>query len=92
MELTIILKALFSLGVVFFALYFVLKMIQRYTKFGTNIKGKKGNKHLAIENLIYIDENTKLVNISNNKQTSYIIAISKNNVVLIDKYKTDNQE
>ncbi|NRB10080.1 MAG: hypothetical protein HRU35_00445 [Rickettsiaceae bacterium] len=91
MELAIILKALFSLGVVFFALYFILKIVQRYTKLGTNPKGKKGNKNLAIENLVYIDENTKLVNISNNKQTNYIIAISKNNLVLIDKYKT-NQE
>ena len=37
---------------------------------------------------MYIDEGTKVVNISNKSGSNYILAVSKNNSFLIDKYKT----
>lgn len=88
MELTIIFKALLSLGIVFLAMYCILKLVQKYTKFGFRENLNSINS-LKIENVMYVDENTKIINISNNNGYSYIIAINKNNSFLIDKYKTN---
>ena len=92
MEMTIILKTLFSLGVVFSILYVLLKFIQKYTKLGhsthSNIKGNG----LKIENIVYIDETMKIVNITDRIGNTYIIAVGKNNSFLIDKYNTKKQE
>ncbi len=92
MELKIIFKALFALGIVLGSMYIVLRIVQRYTKFGTGAKltGKTGG--LKIENIVYIDEGTKIVNISNNNGFHYIIAISKQNSFLIDKYRATKEE
>ncbi|RTK92935.1 MAG: hypothetical protein EKK61_02075 [Rickettsiales bacterium] len=88
MELTVIFKALLSLGIVFLAMYFILKLVQKYTKFGFRENSKIVGS-LKIENVVYVDENTKIINISNNNGYSYVIAINKNNTFLIDKYKTN---
>lgn len=87
MELEDIFKALLSLGIVFLVMYFILKLMQKYTKLGfkKNLNSENG---LNIENVVYVDENTKIINISNNNGYSYIIALHKNNSFLIDKYKT----
>jgi hypothetical protein len=89
MEMAIVLKAIFSLGLVFAVMYFCLKIIQKYTKIGAKMQeaSKKGN--LNIENIIYIDEGMKVVNLSNKEGMNYIIAVGKNNSFLIDKYKSD---
>lgn len=89
MELEIIFKAIFSLGLVFAVMYFFLKIIQRYTKIGTKMHeaAKKGN--LKIENIIYIDEGMKIINISNKTGMNYIIAVGKSTSFLVDKYKSD---
>lgn len=91
MELEIIVKALFALCIVLGSMFIVLKVIQRYTRFGTGAKlaGKDG---LKIENIVYIDEGTKIVNISNKAGFNYIIAVGKQNSFLIDKYKTITEE
>lgn len=91
MELAIILKALLSLGLVFALMYGVLRIIRKYTVLG--FKNNENNKTcgLKIENLVYIDENTKIVNIGNANGTRYIIAVGKNNSFLIDKYTTDKK-
>ena len=92
MEMTIILKTLFSLGVVFAVLYVLLKITQKYTRLGhsTNLH-VKGNG-LKIENIVYIDETMKIVNITDRIGNTYIIAVVKNNSFLIDKYNTKKQE
>jgi len=84
MEIAIITKVVFSLIFVIFAMYLILRVMQKYTKFGT----KLGNPltSIKIENVTYIDENTKIVHVSQAK-ASYILAINKNNIVLIDKYE-----
>jgi len=92
MESEIIFKALLSLGLVFVAMYFILKVIQRYSNIGTGAKGSSKGTGLKIENIVYIDEGTKVVNISNKSGSNYIIAIGKNNAFLIDKYKVIDKE
>ncbi len=87
MEVAIILKTLFSLVIVFIIFYGLLKITQKYTKFGhstgSNIKGNG----LKIENIVYIDETMKLVTVGDKIGNSYVIAVGKNNSFLIDKHK-----
>ncbi|MDP5083054.1 MAG: hypothetical protein NWP61_02275 [Rickettsiaceae bacterium] len=92
MELEIIFKALISLGVVFLAMYIVLKILQKYSNVGSHSKLSAKGSGLKIENIVYIDESTKVVNISNKSGSHYILAVSKNNSFLIDKYKTLTEE
>jgi len=88
MEVEIIFKALFSLGVVFAAMYVALKIIQKYSNIGSGSKGTGRGSGLKIENIVYIDEGTKVVNISNKSGSNYVIAVGKHNSFLIEKYKT----
>ncbi len=88
MELVIIFKALLALSVVFLVMYIILKLVQKYTKFGYGRNINSFNS-LKIENIVYIDENSKIINISNNNGFTYIVSINKNNSFLIDKYKTN---
>ncbi|MFK7973761.1 MAG: hypothetical protein AB8B66_02710 [Rickettsiaceae bacterium] len=92
MELTIIFKALLALGVVFTIMYVGLKIIQRYTQFGTGIKANNKTIGLVIENIVYIDENTKIVSISNKNGFHYVISVGRNHSFLIDKYESSNKE
>jgi|GEM_PF-1558012 hypothetical protein len=92
MELEIIFKALISLGAVFLAMYIVLKILQKYSNVGSHSKLSAKGSGLKIENIVYIDESTKVVNISNKSGSHYILAVSKNNSFLIDKYKTLTDE
>ena len=66
MEIAAVTKVIFSLVLVIFFMYLILRIIQNYTKFGT----KPGNTStsIKIENIAYIDENTKIVHISQNEQ------------------------
>lgn len=92
MELEIIFKALLSLGLVFASMYFILKVMQKYTNVGTDAKRSSKGTGLKIENIVYIDEGTKVVNISNKSGSNYVIAVGKNNSFLIDKYKVDKEK
>ncbi len=92
MELEIIFKALFALGIVLGSMYIVLKVVQKYTKFGAGAKSAGKTGCLKIENIVYIDEGTKIVNISNTTGVHYIIAVSKQNSFLIDKYSVTKEE
>ncbi len=92
MESEIIFKALLSLGVVFTVMYVILKIIQRYSNIGTGAKGSSRGTGLKIENIVYIDEGTKVVNISNKSGSNYVIAVAKNNSFLVDKYEIDKEE
>lgn len=91
MELEIITKTLFALGFVLSILFIMLKLLQKYTRFGLRSKlaGKDG---LKIENIVYIDEATKIINISNSTGFNYIVAIGKQNSFLIDKYRITKKE
>ena len=92
MESEIIFKALRSLGVVFTVMYVILKIIQRYSNIGTGAKGSSRGTGLKIENIVYIDEGTKVVNISNKSGSNYVIAVAKNNSFLVDNYEIDKEE
>lgn len=83
MGLAILLKVLLSLVVVISIMYIALKVLQKYTKIG--IRNKLANSGVTIEGVIYIDENNKIVNLRKS-QTGYLLAMNKNNIVLIDKY------
>ena len=92
MESEIIFKALLSLGLVFTAMYVILKIIQRYSNVGTGARRSSKGTGLKIENIVYIDEGTKVVNISNKSGSNYVIAVGKNNSFLVDKYRIDKEK
>jgi hypothetical protein len=63
-------------------MYGVLKLIQKYGIIGTNSNNQSSG--IKIESVVYLDANTKVLNLRKDKN-SYIIAINKNNMLLIDK-------
>lgn len=73
-------------------MYFILKVIQRYSNVGTGAKRLSKGTGLKIGNIVYIDEGTKVVNISNKSGSNYVIAVEKNNSFLVDKYKADKEK
>lgn len=89
MEITLIAKAVISLSIILIGLYFILKIVQKYTSFGYKFSGDSGNSvGLKLENVVYIDENTKLVTVKSHhekKTTKYILAVGKNDTLLVDK-------
>ena len=89
MELEIIFKTIISLGLVLIVMYVALKAMQKYSNIGIGNKPHSKGTGLKIENILYIDENTKIVNINNKSGSNYVIAVGKNNLFLIDKYKTN---
>lgn len=91
MEISIIIKAIISLGLVFLVMYAALKLLQKYTKFGYNAGLEKNPaRNLILENVVYVDESTKIVTMTYSKERKYILGISKGNLVVIDKI-TENQ-
>lgn len=86
----IIFKALLSLGAVFLIMYVLLIILRKYSNIGINSKNSKYG--LKIENTIYVDNSTKIIDISNKlDNTRYIVAISKYNSLLIDKIKSNKE-
>jgi flagellar biogenesis protein FliO len=81
---------IFCLLSVIVLIYLVLKFMQRYVYVG-------GSKMMHFDSMnvlatTYIDSNNKIVKFRN-LNTHYVILISKNNSVLLDKYEefqTDN--
>lgn len=89
MELAIIFQAIASLGAVFVIMFLVLKIMQKYSNIGTRGGRNSTGTGLKIENIVYIDEDTKIVNINNESRANYIIAVNKNNSFLVDKYEAE---
>lgn len=89
MELNIIFKAIVSLSVVVGILYLTLKLVQKYTSFGYKLSNKLANSDgLKLENIVYIDESTKVVTISSHNSRKYILAIGQNSLTVVDKIIT----
>ncbi len=79
-------KSILALVLVIALLYGVLKLIQKYTKFGTSnsFTGKKGS--ISINSIAYIDVGSRIINFECNNK-NYIVLLGKNNNLLIDKYE-----
>lgn len=92
MEYVVIVKALISLGIVFAIMFILLKILQRLTKFGTRAQGLPGINSLKIENIVYIGEDTKIVSVTSEAGNNYILAVGKNNMLLLDKNKINEEQ
>lgn len=85
MEL-IYLKSLLSLAAILGLLYLFLKLVQRYSKFGTNnIAGLAKEHAITINSIAYIDASTKVINFKCGNKI-YLVLLGKNNLV-IDSYE-----
>ncbi len=84
----VILKVVLSLLLVIICLYGILKLIQKYGMVWTGSSNQPSD--IKIKSIVYLDANTKILNLRKDKN-SYIIAINKNNMLLIDKL-TDTDE
>ena len=83
MDLAVFFKVTISLLFVVTLMYFLLRIIQRYSNFGRVVN--PSNNNIRIESILYVDDNAKIVSLRQFK-TNYILAVGKNNIVLIDKY------
>ncbi|WPY00555.1 hypothetical protein Trichorick_00435 [Candidatus Trichorickettsia mobilis] len=83
MEIVVVSKVLLSLIFIVVLMYCVLKAIQKYGKFAHKLGHPSSSMQIAA--ILYIDENVKVINIRQAKN-NYILAVGKNNIVLIDKY------
>ena len=86
MEIVVLSKVIISLALVVFCLYAILKLVQKYSKYGTKLGNGTGS--LKVSGIVYVDESTKIVSL-NQRNTNYILAIGKNNLILIDKYESE---
>ena len=93
MELVILTKAILSLIIVVILLYILLKIIQKNTHLGfKNIQDTNNVSNLRLVNIIYIDDVNKIVVFKSSDYKTYILAVNKNNVVLIDKKTNQTEE
>jgi hypothetical protein len=92
MEYVMVLKALVSLGIVFAIMFVLLKILQKSTRFGIKAKGTAGINSLKIGNIVYIDEDTKIVNVISETGNNYVLAVGKNNMLLLDKNKVTEEQ
>lgn len=93
MELGIIFKAIISLIFVVGILYLSLKIIQKYTNLGYRLNNKQADSNgLKLENIVYIDESTKVATISAADNRKYILAIGQNNLTVVDKIITPKEQ
>lgn len=81
-------KVISSLIIVIALMYSILKIIQKYSKFGTRINSNTVG--LKIDNILYIDENAKIITLLR-ASTTYILAVGKHGITIIDKYEIDQQ-
>ncbi|MFK8040617.1 MAG: hypothetical protein AB8B67_04745 [Rickettsiaceae bacterium] len=76
-------KIITAFFAVFLLMYFALKLMQKYTKFG--VKYKNNSANIKIDSILYIDDTNKIVSLKSKKKY-YMIAVNKNTISLIDKY------
>ncbi|MES2214929.1 MAG: hypothetical protein V4485_02785 [Pseudomonadota bacterium] len=78
----IVVKAIFGLLFVLGLFYASVKLLQKYTN---TLKGTStGN--IALEGAMYIDDSTKVVSVTQGP-VGYLLLISKNGNLLLDKYE-----
>ena len=76
-------KIIMAFVAVLLLMYFILKLMQKYTKFG--IKYKNNTADINIDSIVYIDDANKIIGLKSKKKY-YMIAVNKNAISLIDKY------
>lgn len=79
-------KVFLSLLLVIALMYAVLKLVQKYSKFGLRLNSSTTG--LKIEGILYIDESTRIVSLQRSG-INYILAVNKNNTTVIDRYESD---
>lgn len=80
-NLAIFSKATFSLIFVIILLYAVIKLVNKYIKYSPHGKNKA---NIKIDSVFFVDQASKVVNISANNK-SYLVLISQNGNILLDK-------
>lgn len=88
MEFEVVFKTILYLSFVLGAVYLLLKVVQKYSKFGSWSTKSGKESGIKIDNVLYIDEGTKIISLSNSNGSNYVIAMGKQHSLLIDKYKT----
>jgi lysophospholipid acyltransferase (LPLAT)-like uncharacterized protein len=83
-NITILLKASLVLSILGCLLYFVTKLITKYSKYHA-IPGSEEHA-IKIQSVIAIDHNTKIINFHCHHK-NYIVLIGKNGDLIIDKYE-----
>jgi flagellar biogenesis protein FliO len=82
---------IFSLLFIIVLIYLALKLLQRYVYFGGNkALNMRYVNSMNILATVYVDSNNKIIKFDNNN-THYVILVSKNNNLLLDKYEELNQ-
>lgn len=78
-------KAITSLVLIIFLLYFSIKLVQKYSsKFIKTTFGK--SKNLKLIEIFYIDSTNKVVSLKH-YNTRYLILLNRNNNLLLNKYE-----
>jgi len=80
----IILKAILGLAFVIFLLYFILKIVQKFTKHGNS--NSNNPDRINITSVAYIDDTSKIICASCGP-AKYVFVIGKNTSLLLDKYE-----
>ena len=75
-------KAAMGLLLVLFMLYVISKVLQKYTKIGHSTSGST----IKLDGVMYVDDSTKVVNVTHGS-VCYLILVSKNGNLLLDKYE-----
>ncbi len=91
MEYKLIIKPIIILLVIIVFLYLVLKIIQKHPYFKNSYANKK--KNISLEQIFYIDSNTKVISfISNKFKKNYLLLVQKNNATLLDSKDHEEKE
>jgi hypothetical protein len=84
-------QVIFSLCIVIILIYLVLKLMKRYLYWGgTRLLNMSDSDILDVVSTTYIDQETKVVRLRH-LNTHYLILISKNNNLLLDKHEDFNK-
>ncbi|MBF8246549.1 MAG: hypothetical protein ISN64_00955 [Rickettsia sp.] len=91
MEYKLLVKPVIILIIIIVFLYLVLKIIQKHPALKNTYINKK--KNLSLEQIFYIDSNTKMVSINSEKfRKDYLILVQKNNMILLDSKNHEKKE
>ena len=86
MESYILFKTTFSLLIVILLIFIVVKILQKLVDKSGDIGKSMADKDMRINEVLYIDQATRIIDISRGKFTRYVILIGKNNEQLIEIY------
>ncbi len=82
----VILKAILGLAFVILLLYFILKIMQKYTRYG-NSNANNPDK-IRITSVAYIDDSSKII-CATCGPSKYVFLLGKNSSLLLDKYENN---